>query len=255
LVQAAAQLGAVVLAPLAASALADHAGRDDPADRGQTEHLPPPHHSYSTAVAVPRDTTITPEEAMATAGTADVWLFRGTKLADRAVRVATNAPVNHVAMVVAIDDLPPLLWHTELGQSMVDVWTGTHHRGAQLNRLDTAYSTWTGRYAQLAYLRQFDGEVTRTMEDELLRVIAEYDGRPFPKALGLAGRWLAGRFRREATGQAVFCAQLLAITFDRMGLLDPRRPSNWYDPGRFWSGDRLPLAGGASLGAEIAVAG
>ena len=206
-------------------------------------------------MAVTRAAPISLAEAMATAGTADVWLFRGTKLGDRAVRVATNAPVNHVGMVVAIDDLPPLLWHTELGQSMEDVWTGTHHRGAQLNRLDTAYSTWTGRYGQLAYLRQFDGDVTGAMEDELLRVIAEYNGRPFPKPLGLARRWLAGRVRREATGQAVFCAQLVAITFDRMGLLDPRRPSNWYDPGRFWSGDRLPLAAGASLGVEIAVVG
>jgi hypothetical protein len=93
------------------------------------------------------------------------------------------------------------------------------------------------------------------MEDELLRVIAEYNGRPFPTPLGLVRRWIGGRFRREATGQAVFCAQLLAVTFGRMGLLDARRPSNWYDPGRFWSGDRLPLAGGASLGLEIAVRG
>jgi hypothetical protein len=204
---------------------------------------------------VSADATITPDEAIATAATADVWLFRGGKLADRAVRVATNAPVNHVAMVVAIDDLPPLLWHTELGQSMEDVWTGAHHRGAQLNRLDEAHRTWTGRYGQLAYLRQFEGEVTREMEDELLRVIAEYDGRPFPGSLGLSYRWLAGRFRREATGQAVFCAQLLALTFRRMGLLDPQRPANWYDPGRFWSGDDLPLAGGARLGLEIAVRG
>jgi hypothetical protein len=208
---------------------------------------------YSTAV--PQETTITPAEAVATAVTADVWLFRGRRLADRAVRVATNAPVNHVAMVVAIDDLPPLLWHTELGQSMEDVWTGTHHRGAQLNRLEEAYRTWTGRYGQLAYVRQFDGTVTRAMEDELLRVIAEYNGRPFPSPLRLARGWVTGRFRRQATGQAVFCAQLLAITFARMGLLDPRRPTNWYDPGRFWSGDRLPLADGASLGLEIAVSG
>jgi hypothetical protein len=86
-------------------------------------------------------------------------------------------------------------------------------------------------------------------------VIAEYDGRPFPSSLGLSWRWLVGRFRREATGQAVFCAQLLAVTFRRMGLLDPQRPSNWYDPGRFWSGDHLPLAGGARLGLEIAVRG
>ena len=34
-------------------------------------------------------------------------------------------------MVVAIDDLPPLLWHAELGMSLPDVWTGEHQRGAQ----------------------------------------------------------------------------------------------------------------------------
>ena len=51
----------------------------------------------------------------------------------------------------------------------------------------------------------------------------------------------------------MYCGQLLAITFRRMGLLDAKRPSNWYDPGKFWSGDRLELAGGANLGKEIAV--
>ena len=87
--------------------------------------------------------------------TGDVWLFRGSPIADRAIRIATNAPVNHVAMVVALDDLPPLLWHTELGQSLEDVWTGDHHRGAQLHRLDEAYRVWTGKYGQRAYVRQF----------------------------------------------------------------------------------------------------
>ena len=53
----------------------------------------------------------------------------------------------------------------------------------------------------------------------------------------------------------MYCAQLLAITFRRMGLLDPKRPSNWYDPGKFWSGDHLPLADGAQLGLEIEVVG
>jgi len=32
-----------------------------------------------------------------------------------------------------------------------------------------------------------------------------------------------------------------------------RRP-NWYDPGRFWSGDDLELAVGFRLGGEIEVA-
>ena len=193
------------------------------------------------------------EEAIATAGTGDIWLFRGRTIADRAVRVATNAPVNHVAMAVALDDLPPLLWHTELGQTLEDVWSGEHHRGAQLNRLDEAISVWTGKYRQRAYVRQLSGEVTKEMEDELLRVIEAYDSKPFPTTSRLARRWVSGRFRRDATGDAVYCAQLLALTFRRMGLLDPKRPSNWYDPGKFWSGDRLELSGGASLGDEIAV--
>ena len=200
-----------------------------------------------------RPATIPSDEAIDDARTGDVWLFRGRTIADRAIRVATNAPVNHVAMVVALDDLPPLLWHTELGQTLEDVWTGTHHRGAQLNRLADAFGVWTGKYAQQAYVRQFDGEITRAMEDELLRVIDAYDAKPFPTTSRLARRWIEGRFRREATGEGVYCAQLVAITFRRMGLLDPKRPSNWYDPGKFWSGDRLQLADGASLGGELAV--
>ena len=197
---------------------------------------------------------MTTTDALTTARTGDVWLFRGPSGADRAIRAFTNSPVNHVAMVVALDDLPPLLWHTELGQSIESVWSGDRHRGAQLNRLDEALAVWTQKYQQLAFVRQFDGEITRDMEDALLRVVAEYEGRPFPRTRHLVGKWLSGRLRREASEQAVYCAELLAITYTRMGLLDARAPANWFDPGRFWSGDRLELTGGASLGPEIAVA-
>jgi hypothetical protein len=38
-----------------------------------------------------------------------------------------------------------------------------------------------------------------------------------------------------------------------MGLLGDRRPTNYYDPGRFWSGDDLELERSARLGAEIRV--
>jgi hypothetical protein len=196
---------------------------------------------------------LTTSEVLGTAHTGDIWLFRGPSGADRAIRLVTNAPVNHVAMVVALDDLPPLLWHTELGQSIDSVWSGDRHRGAQLNRLDEALAVWTQKYEQRAFVRNFDGEVTRAMEDALLRVIAEYEGRPFPRTRHLVAKWLSGRLGREASEQAVYCAELLAITYTRMGLLDGRAPANWFDPGRFWSGDRLDLVGGATLGREIAV--
>ena len=196
---------------------------------------------------------LTARDALEHAHTGDVWLFRGPARADRAIRVLTNAPVNHVAMVVALDDLPPLLWHTELGQSLESVWTGDRHRGAQLNVLAHAVELWTGRYQQRAWVRHLDGVITGAMEDQLLRVIAEYEGRAFPRTRHLVGKWLSGRLKREASEQAVYCAELLAITYTRMGLLDPRTPANWFDPGRFWSGDRLELRNGASLAPEIAV--
>jgi hypothetical protein len=38
-----------------------------------------------------------------------------------------------------------------------------------------------------------------------------------------------------------------------MGLLPSRRRPNWYDPGRFWSGDDLRLLDGRALAGEIGV--
>lgn len=191
-------------------------------------------------------------EAAAATVTGDVWLFRGRTPADRAIRLFTNSPVNHVSMALALDDLPPLLWHAELGQSLTDVWTVTRHRGAQLHRLEHAVAVWVHTYGQRAWLRQIDIEATREMEDAVLATVAEFSGRAFPRAGSLARRWLLGRVRRSVPLEDLYCAELVATTYERMGLLEARRPANWYDPGRFWSGDRLPLVG-ATLGPEIAI--
>ncbi len=77
------------------------------------------------------------KQALDLARTGDVWLFRGYSEADRAIRVATNSPVNHVGMSVVIDDLPPLMWHAELGRSLPDLWSGSRHRGVQLHTCAT----------------------------------------------------------------------------------------------------------------------
>jgi len=191
---------------------------------------------------------------VATAATGDVWLFRGRSVADRAIQAVTNSPVNHVGMVVAIDDLPPLLWHAELGRSLPDVWTGERHRGVQLHRLGEAVTTWNERYRQRAWMRQLQGQLERDHEDRLMEVIERFDGRPFPTSPGLARQWLTGRVRRrESSLETVYCAELVATTFQHMGLLPKRRPASWYDPGRFWSGDRIELVPPFALSEEIAV--
>jgi hypothetical protein len=193
------------------------------------------------------------EEAVATAATGDIWLFRGRSVADRAIRAVTNSPVNHVGMAVAIDDLPPLLWHAELGRSLPDVWTGERQRGVQLHLLGDAVATWNERYGQRAWMRTLEGTVERHHEDRLMEVIARLDGRPFPTTPGLMRQWLNGRFRRSSSLEAIYCAELVATTYQHMGLLPRRRPASWYDPGRFWSGDRIELVPPFALGGEIPV--
>ena len=205
--------------------------------------------------------------------TGDVWLFRGRTAADRAIQLSTNSPVNHVGMSVVLEDMPPLMWHAELGRSLPDVWAGTHHRGVQLHVLRDAVLTWGRRYGQQAWLRQLhhpDGELTREQEDALLRIIARLDGTPFPSTTRLAARWLRGRVPGRRRGRDVesagaaepagasqletaFCAEVVAASYHAMRLLPDDRGPSWYDPGRFWSGDGLPLLGGAFLGDEIAV--
>ncbi|WP_133297136.1 hypothetical protein [Mycobacterium uberis] len=51
------------------------------------------------------------------------------------LQILTNSRVNHIDMTVAIDDLSPLIWHAKLGDKLIDMWTGTNHRGFQLNDL------------------------------------------------------------------------------------------------------------------------
>lgn len=200
------------------------------------------------------DAALALDDAVAHAATGDLWLFRGRSLADVAIRTVTNAPVNHVGMVVALDDLPPLLWHAEMGRSLPDVWTGQHQRGVQLHRLRDAVTTWRERYGQRAWVRQLEGGITREHEDRLMEVIARFDGRPFPKTVGLARSWLTGRVRRRPTSlETIYCAELVATTYQHMGLLPGRRPPSWYDPGRFSSADRIDLVPPYSLTGEIAV--
>ena len=179
-------------------------------------------------------------------------------------------------MSVVIEDLPALMWHAELGRSLEDLWSGTRQRGVQLHDLRAAVGVWASKYGQRAWLRQLEHPPLPGLDDAVLRTIARLDGTPFPSTARLAGRWLGGRLpavrgrlpavrrggrargagpavSQEVTLETAYCAEVIAVTYQAMGLLSSRHRPNWYDAGRFWSGDDLDLLAGARLGGEIAV--
>ncbi|GCB00111.1 guanylate cyclase [Mycolicibacterium sp. NCC-Tsukiji] len=223
---------------------------------------------------------VTLERALAETRTGDIWLFRGASKPDRAIQTLTNAPVNHVGMTVAIDDLPPLIWHAELGDKLECLWSGSHHRGVQLNDLRAAVERWVYVYGQRCWLRQLTPYATREQEDLALKVVARMDGTAFPTTARLTGRWFRGRApvvsdytrgiplvhrkvresaekdknRRRAAGlETAYCAETVAITYEEMGLLVTEKRENYFDPGSFWSGDSLSLTPGYHLGDEIEI--
>ena len=224
--------------------------------------------------------TVSLDRALDETRTGDIWLFRGRSGPDRAIQSMTNSPVNHVGMTVAIDDLPPLIWHAELGDKLTDLWTGTNHRGVQLNDARQAVERWINTYGQRCWLRQLTPYAGREQEDRMLKVIARMNGTPFPSTARLTGRWFRGRVpvvgdftrgipfvhnkirdsarRKKAEKlqvglETAYCAETVAITYEEMGLLATEKHYNWFDPGSFWSGDHLPLAASYRLGDEIAV--
>ncbi|GAA1659221.1 hypothetical protein MMUR_18160 [Mycolicibacterium murale] len=219
------------------------------------------------------------DEALDVTRTGDIWLFRGGSGPDRAIQTMTNAPVNHVGMTVAVDDLPPLIWHAELGDKLLDLWTGTNHRGVQLNDLRAAVEQWMVKYEQRCWLRQLTPHAMRAQEDAMLKVIARMNGTAFPTTARLTGRWMRGRLptvsdwtrgipfvhkkvresaeRSKATRrdrlETAYCAETVAITYEEMGLINTEKRENFFDPGSFWSGDELPLTPGYELSKEISV--
>ena len=101
-----------------------------------------------------------------------------------------------------------------------------------------------------------------------LKTVARLDGTPFPSSAQLAWRWVRGRVPQvrprwrirggkgpvtEAALETAYCAEVVAVTYEDMGLLPRGQQPNWYDPGRFWSGDDLELADGFTLSDEIEV--
>ena len=147
------------------------------------------------------------------------------------------------------------MWHAELGRLCP---LGRHQHSGAHCRPAAAVVVWP-QIRQRAWLRQLDHPVTREMEDAVLRTIARLDGTPFPSTSRLAWRWLRGRvpnLKRPSADvdlESAYCAEVVAAAYHAMGLLPSGRRLNWYDAGRFWSGDNLNLRPGSRLSNEIAV--
>ena len=146
---------------------------------------------------------------------------------DRAVLVSPCCRTDRQTAMLAgcggVADASPKSTFSHWGAGFLGADAGAEAEGEV--GADAAVTVWATRYGQRAWLRQLEPAPGRAMEDALLRTIARLDGTPFPSVARLASGWLRGRVpplrrdERDASLETAYCAEIVAVTYQAMGLL------------------------------------
>jgi hypothetical protein len=188
--------------------------------------------------------------------TGDLLFGHGSETSSRAIEIITDSPYSHVAMIVRLGaDRVPYVWEEAPQALGPDPVEGNHaHGGAQLGPAEEIIGQFY-RWHDAAYWRPLVWERPANFDDQVAALLPPLEGIPFTDQKAMIERWIAGRLHIRLPPTEMFCAELVALTFQRLGLLPPDPPPNWYAPGSF--GGTPPQAkfrDGIQLGEAVLVA-
>jgi hypothetical protein len=189
-------------------------------------------------------------------GTGDIFLFHGASRRSRVIETATESEFSHIGMVVRPQGSErALLWHTDPRAVIEDLEDHAEHGGAQLSDLTAALAVMTSPgYGDTPFVRQLIVERTPDLDAMALKAVAAEDGTPFPSRLKLLKEWMLGWLHIATSDERLDCAAVVAVTYQRMGLLPPEPPPNSYSPRDFSAQHMtLRLLRGATLGPQLEV--
>jgi hypothetical protein len=196
-------------------------------------------------------------ELRSTLDSGDLVLFGGDSPVCRRLKRLMRSRWSHVGLVARAAGIDrPLLWEATADTDLKDVVTGQVKAGVQMVDLEE----WITHYAGETAIRKLRVERTAEMRAALASFLQEVHGRPYERngleLLRATYEGPLGKNRREDLS-SLFCSELVAAAYQRMGLLPAEPPSNEYTP-RDFSRNRQPalaLLRGATLGEEILVCG
>jgi hypothetical protein len=187
--------------------------------------------------------------------TGDVFLFHGDSANSTAIERLTRSRFSHASMIVRPDiTKAPKIWQSGPNPLVEDRATHSRHGGAQLGELRAALNLMA-RMGDTPYLRRLHFRRTPAFEAVAMYIVADIDGRPFPNLKLALSHFKAGGRGRSESDATLFCAELVAETYMRLGLLLLDPPPNAYVPKHFSEQHKqLHLMKGATLGPEVRVA-
>jgi hypothetical protein len=196
------------------------------------------------------------EEATAQMRTGDVVLMHGTFPLSKMIQLIEGSKWTHSGTVVRPEDvgLPAgdvLFWESN-DTPLPDIRFNTTKPGPMLvtlrSRVDDAVKeTYDMAFAWHALDAPRDDATFAAIWDFMPTI---HDAG-FPNDLEMLGFWLLGRFFRDRTPKTkVFCAELVAMTYQAAGWMDPSLIPNRFDPKDFSSAGAAPLLPGCRLTAQ-----
>jgi len=191
--------------------------------------------------------------------TGDVLLFSGKSGISEGIKFFTLSKWSHVGIVYKFEsDLDPkgsiFSWESTTLCDVADADTGKLTQGVQRvelsERLERCFAT-----GYEISVRQLSEPLSNEMVRKLNDFRHEVSGRPYEKnRIDLIKAAWDGPFGKNKEDlSSLFCSELVAEAFQRMGLLGQTKPSDEYSPKDFSAEKRLQLELGYSLGNEISI--
>ncbi len=191
--------------------------------------------------------------------TGDVILFSGKGGISDGIKFFTFSKWSHVGLVYKFNDSldekdSVFCWESTTLSNLEDADTGKLTKGVQRVELSERLEKCFASGYEVSVRR-----LSQSLTDDMIRGLNDFrhevSGRPYEKhmieLLRAAYGGIFGENKEDLS--SLFCSELVAEAYERMGLLTKALPSNEYTPKDFSAEKHLNLELGYSLGQEIAI--
>ena len=127
-----------------------------------------------------------------------------------------------------------LVWESTTLSTIKDIDTNSHRKGVQVVPLSRRVEEYSGEIA----IRVLIPQLSDDQSEELRETRKEFKGRPYEKDKWelICSCYDGPGGRNTLDLQSLFCSELVAEVYQRIGLLDKSNPSNEYTPANFAKG-------------------
>lgn len=159
--------------------------------------------------------------------TGDVVLFDGKGPISWSIKRFTNGPWSHVGIVL-VRKSRVLLWESTTLSDLPDVETGVARTGVMVVNLSARIAQYSGRCA----IRRVNGPRPASRLEALQELYGKINHRPYEESTlelvraAYDGWW--GTNREDLS--SIFCSELVGESFQALGFVSEKIPSNEYTP-------------------------